>query len=57
MAKITKGYAYAYQALGYLYMKENVESLNEKVLKQFDYYMGEYVYEKIYSELSQIVKR
>ncbi len=51
MAGITKGYSYAYQVLGYL-MWENKGCDIEDVLPEFDQYMEEYVYDKIWSELS-----
>lgn len=56
MAKLTKGYAFAYQALGYLYWNERSRSGNapeiEQVLPQYDETLESYVYEKIWSELS-----
>ncbi|MCF0106747.1 MAG: ATP-binding protein [Holdemanella sp.] len=50
MAKLTKGYPFAFQVLGYLCMKYNVRY--EQILFEFDAYLEEYVYEKIWSELS-----
>lgn len=50
MAKVTKGYSFAYQALGYLCFK-NGKSWQE-ILPQFDALLEEYVYEKLWSELS-----
>lgn len=50
MAKMTKGYPYAFQVLGYLCFKNNLPY--DQVLDEFDAYLEEYVYEKIWSELS-----
>ena len=52
LAKFTNGYAYAYQVLGHiLYEKEN-KGLSIDVLNEFDQYMADYVYDKVYSKLS-----
>jgi predicted AAA+ superfamily ATPase len=51
MAIFTKGYSYAFQVLGYL-KYENKEKKLEAIVRQFDEYMEEYSYEKIWSELS-----
>ena len=50
MAKLTKGYSYAFQVLGYL-KYSNGKKLDE-LLDDFDEIMFEYSYEKIWSELS-----
>lgn len=50
MAKLVKGYPYAYQVLGYLCYKKQCSY--KMVLVEFDAYLREYVYEKIWSELS-----
>ncbi len=52
MAKLTKGYAFAFQVLGYLlYERGEPVKLTKKALTDFDMYLREYVYEKIYSDL------
>ena len=51
MAKFTKGYSYAFQVIGYLKYENKSKSLKE-LTRQFDEYMEEYSYEKIWSELS-----
>ena len=56
MAKLTKGYAFAYQVLGFLYWDKNIKkglskSIDE-LLPEYDEYLESYVYEKIWSELS-----
>ena len=50
MARLVKGYPYAYQVLGYLCFKRQLPYGD--VIDEFDAYLGEYVYEKIWSELS-----
>ena len=51
LAALTKGYPYAFQVLGYL--KWNGMSSWDALLMNFDIYMEERVYEKIWSELSE----
>lgn len=53
MAIITKGYPFAYQAMGkYVWEEENHE-VTEMVLIKFDEALSHYVYKKIWSELSE----
>lgn len=51
LARATKGFAYAYQVLGYLLFQNKTTNLDD-VIYDYDQYLGDYVYEKIYSELS-----
>lgn len=51
MAKFTMGYSHAFQVLGYLKFKHQVPF--ESLIPKFDEIMEEYVYEKIWSELSE----
>ena len=55
MADTVRGYPYAYQVLGYLCYKRQQPFSN--VMDEFDAYLSEYVYEKIWSELSNQDKR
>ena len=55
MAMVTKGYPYAFQVLGYLCYKENKGY--KDVLSTFDAYLEDYVYDKIWSELSALDKQ
>ena len=55
MAKITKGYPFAFQILGYLKW-ETKESL-ENLLPKFDEELIVYAYEKIWSELSELDRK
>lgn len=50
MAKETKGYPFAFQALGYLCWKK--EAKWTEVLPEYSQYLEEFVYEKLWSELS-----
>ena len=53
LAEVTKGYAFAYQVLGYLLFEKGNVELDENLFRDFDYYLEEYVYNPIYIELSQ----
>lgn len=55
-ATMTKGYAYAYQTLGYLIHQSEEKKLTDSILLEFDRVMYDYVYDKIFSELTQIEK-
>lgn len=55
MAKITQGYSFAYQVLGY-YTWKNKNTFSQN-LDQFDQTLSEYVYEKIWSETSAQAKK
>lgn len=54
MAKLTSGYSYAFQVLGYLCFKQNKSY--KDVLLDYDLYLEEYSYNKIWSELSNLDK-
>lgn len=56
MTVLTKGYPFAFQVLGYLYW-ENREKDIDDILPEYDQYLEEYVYGKIWSELSQLDKK
>lgn len=55
MAKETKGYPFAYQVLGYLCWRN--ETGWEEVLPEYSQYLEDYVYEKLWSELSALDKK
>ena len=48
LASLTKGYAFAYQVVGYLFFK--YKDIN-KIYKELDQYLSIYVYDKIWSNL------
>lgn len=56
MAKITKGYAFAYQVLGYYLFELKKSSLNE-VLDKFDIYMRNNGYDVIFNDLTATEKK
>lgn len=56
MTKLTKGYSFAFQVLGYLCWKHGGTELTDdeirsRIIPQYDQYLEEYAYEKIWSEL------
>ena len=56
MARLTKGYPFAYQVLGYLYWQNYIEKklkgTVDDLLGEYDNILEDYVYEKVWSELS-----
>lgn len=57
MTKLTKGYPFAFQVLGYLrWENQNMKSI-EEILPEYDQYLEEYVYEKIWSEFSELDRK
>ena len=52
MAVMTKGYPFAYQALGKYVWDEEDHDMTEEVLARFDEALSHYIYEKIWKELS-----
>lgn len=57
MARLTKGYPFAYQVLGYLRWNAGKVKDTDKLIPEFDQYLEEYVYEKIWSDLSDTDKK
>lgn len=54
-AKLTKGYSFAFQVLGHFLWEYG--EINKRVMTEYKHYLYEYVYEKIWSELSENDKR
>ena len=52
MAELTRGYPFAFQVLGYLYWEQRDSKTLEEILPEYDQYLEEYVYSKIWSEMS-----
>ncbi len=52
MAVVTKGYPFAYQALGRFVWDETDHEMSEYVLARFDEALAHYIYERIWKELS-----
>lgn len=57
MAALTKGYPFAFQVLGYLCWENRDKLELEQILPDYDQYLDEYVYSKIWSELSELDKK
>ena len=57
MTTLTKGYPFAYQVLGYLYWNHRDTQSLKEILPKYDQYLEEYVYSKIWSELSELDKK
>ncbi len=57
MTALTKGYPFAFQVLGYLYWEYRETKSLEDILPEYDQYLEEYVYSKIWSELSELDKK
>lgn len=55
-ARLTKGYAFAFQLLGYLMFEKEAKDLSDDILLSFDQLLEEYVYNKIWSTLSEVEK-
>lgn len=55
MAVLTKGYPFAFQVLGYLKWNRSEDNL-DNLLKEYDQYLSEFVYEKIWAELPKKAK-
>lgn len=47
LAKMTGGYAFAYQALGYVLYENNTSEINDKILKIYDSYLRKFAYDKM----------
>lgn len=57
MTGMTKGYPFAFQVLGYLCWENRGIKTLEEILPEYDQYLEEYVYDKIWSELSDLDRR
>ena len=57
LTRLTRGYPFAFQVLGYLLWENNCVETIEKILPEYDQYLDEYVYSKIWSEFSDMDRR
>lgn len=57
MTVLTKGYPFAFQVLGYLRWENKGIRTIDEILPEYDQYLEEYVYDKIWSELSELDKK
>ena len=53
MAKLTNGYAFAYQVLGYLYYEDSNKTLNSTFISKYDSYLWDNGYNKFWSDLTK----
>lgn len=53
LAKITKGYAFAFQALGMLVWEEDNQCSLDAVMEKLDDLLDEYVYRRVWNDLSE----
>ncbi len=56
MTKITKGYPFAFQALGYICWNTGEVKKLSSIIPEYDHYLNEFVYTKVWSELSSVDK-
>jgi len=56
MAKLTKGYPFAFQVLGYLRWENKKKSL-DSIIPEYDHYLSDYIYEKIWHDLNDTDRR
>lgn len=57
MTGLTKGYPFAFQVLGYLCWENRGIKTKEQILAEYDQYLEEYVYSKIWSEFSELDRK
>ena len=57
LANITKGYAFAFQALGMLYFEHREDCSIDEILSKLDDLLDDFVYRKIWSSLSEQDRR
>lgn len=56
LAKVTCGYAFAYQVLGYILYENNKNKIDNEVLTLFDDYLARNCYDVIWKDLSKVEK-
>ena len=52
LAKLTKGYAFAYQVLGYFFFESKDKIINQELLDEYDEYLRKNGYDVIWNELT-----
>lgn len=57
LAALIKGYPYAYPLLGYLCWNAGTDEANTSILREYDAYLSDYVYSKMWSEQSNRKKQ
>ena len=57
MAKLTNGYAFAYQVLGYLFFEDEERKITNQFLEKYDSYLWKNGYTKFWNDLTQNEKK
>lgn len=57
MARLTKGYSFAFQVLGYLLWEYGQDMPQDRLLALFDADLAQYAYDKIWNELSALDRK
>ena len=57
LAGLTKGYAFAFQALGRVYWENREKADKDRIMTEYEAYLEEYVYSKIWSGLTSVEKK
>ena len=57
MAKLTNGYAFAYQVLGYLMFESGKKDVDEELIKQYDKYLWSNGYNKFWNDLTDVERK
>ena len=52
LSKLTKGYAFAYQVLGYLFFESDEKEINNNLLKDYDKYLESNGYDIVWKDLT-----
>lgn len=56
LAKMTRGYAFAYQALGYILFENETAEVTDDILKTYDSYLRKFAYDKMWDSCTNIEK-
>lgn len=57
LAKQTKGFAFAFQLLGYLFYESKEKKITSKLLAEYDRYLAQYIYDKTFADMSPAEKK
>lgn len=56
LAKLTKGYAFAYQVLGYMFYNKNLKTINDDLIDDYHQYLWKNGYVKFWEDLTGVEK-
>ena len=57
LAKLTKGYAFAYQVLGYLLFENDKKEADTEIIQKYENYLWNYGYNKFWQDLTHVEKQ